>query len=68
MADGLLYAGTDTGWIYAVDTATGRRRWYYHAGSLVQAGPVVFDGLVYAADIDGTLRIRTWRPGRSGNG
>jgi outer membrane protein assembly factor BamB len=55
VVNGLLYAGTDTGWIYAIETTTGRRRWYYHADSQVQAGPVVYDGLLYAGDIDGTL-------------
>ena len=55
VANGVLYAGTNANWVYALDAVTGARLWAYQAGSQVQTGPVVYDGMVYAADMDGTL-------------
>jgi len=55
VANGVLYAGTNANWVYALDAVTGARLWAYQAGNQVQTGPVVYDGMVYAADMDGTL-------------
>jgi len=62
--EGRVYVGSNDGWVYAFEAATGRQLWRYHAGPTerripvygklmstwpVAGGVVVRDGLVYAA-------------------
>jgi outer membrane protein assembly factor BamB len=60
-AGGTIYIGSDGGYLYAVDAATGKRRWraaaFDHFGSREQfyATPTVGYGRVYAGNTDGSV-------------
>jgi outer membrane protein assembly factor BamB len=51
---GVVYAGSMDENLYAVDLASGKRRWKYKGGPF-RAGPAVRGGSVYAGDLDGVL-------------
>jgi len=54
IADGTVYIGSRDSGLYAIDLATGRRRWRFsHRGSWVLASPSVRDGKVYVGSSDG---------------
>ena len=55
VAHGVVYVGSGDGHLYALDLATGERRWAFDAGSAVASSPAVGDGLVYAAGRDGSV-------------
>jgi outer membrane protein assembly factor BamB len=41
--------------LYALELATGKQRWKYHAGSQLKAPPAWQDGIIYVGDMRGTL-------------
>lgn len=54
IADGLVFVGSRDGGLYALDLATGERRWRVsHRGSWVVGSPAVEDGRVYVGSSDG---------------
>ncbi|MFC4565917.1 PQQ-binding-like beta-propeller repeat protein [Nocardiopsis mangrovi] len=55
VADGVLYAGSDDGHLYAVDAASGEERWRFSSEGRVRSSPVVADGVVYVGSDDGHL-------------
>lgn len=65
-AEGIVYAGSSDGRLYAIDAATGAEQWHYATGDVVRSTPVVageavlfgsFDGRVTALDkTTGALR------------
>jgi len=50
-----VYFGTETGWVYAVDSDTGDLLWEWQTGNYVRASPVVIEGAVYVASGDGNV-------------
>jgi outer membrane protein assembly factor BamB len=52
-ADGTVYAGTDSGYVYALDAATGDRQWRTSVGDWVTRGPTAGGGRVFAATLKG---------------
>jgi outer membrane protein assembly factor BamB len=54
VADGVVYVGSMDEHLYAVDLASGKRKWKYKGGPF-KAAPAVRDGVVYAGDLDGIL-------------
>jgi outer membrane protein assembly factor BamB/tetratricopeptide (TPR) repeat protein len=50
-----VYFGTETGWVYAIDSDTGDLLWEWKTDSYVRASPVVIDGAVYIAGGDGKV-------------
>jgi eukaryotic-like serine/threonine-protein kinase len=46
VADGLVFVGSDTGRLYALDLQHGRVRWIYRAISSLRISPAVADGVV----------------------
>jgi outer membrane protein assembly factor BamB len=53
-ADGVVYVGCRDGHVYAIDAATGRKRWDYPTSKAwVNSTPAVRDGVVYAGTSDG---------------
>ena len=54
-AGGMVYAGTTDKKIYALNAATGEKKWDFTTGGQVWAGPVVSGGVVYAGSFDKTL-------------
>jgi outer membrane protein assembly factor BamB len=55
VANGLVYAGATDHKIYALNAATGEKKWEFTTGDQIWAGPVVQNGVVYAGSFDKTL-------------
>ncbi|MEA2724598.1 MAG: hypothetical protein QOH59_2369, partial [Gemmatimonadales bacterium] len=54
IVDGSVYVGSRDGAVYALDEATGKRRWRVsHRGSWVIGSPAVHEGKVFAGSSDG---------------
>ena len=53
--DGVVYFGSNDGYLYAVDAASGDPIRRYEAGSAVYSSPAVVDGVVYFGSRDGYL-------------
>ncbi len=53
--DGVVYAGSQDGWLYARDLATGKERWRYEVGEEVGAQPVWVGGLVVFATLEDSV-------------
>ena len=47
VANGVMYAGSQSGFMYALDAATGKVLWSFASGGSVVAGPAIVDGVVY---------------------
>jgi len=56
VADGTVYVGNDYGNVYAIDTASGERRWTYRdIPEPIRSAVVVGDGRIFVADGAGVL-------------
>jgi polyvinyl alcohol dehydrogenase (cytochrome) len=47
VANGVMYAGSDSGQMYALDTRTGKILWNFASGGSVIDGPSIVDGALY---------------------
>ena len=56
VAGGKVYAGTDSGSFYALDTETGELVWSLETGDWMMSSPMVVDEVLYAESSDGNLR------------
>src|SRR3989304_993370 len=52
---GVVYFGSQDGYIYALDALTGAEVWKFQTGSWVDASPIVVDGVLYCGSNDGHL-------------
>ena len=55
VAGGMAYAGSDDGYLYALDAVTGDLLWQYETGEWVHSSPMVSDGVVYVSSYDSFL-------------
>jgi outer membrane protein assembly factor BamB len=55
VADGIVYVGSDDGYVYALNASDGKFAWSYHTGGMVRSSPVVVDGTVYVGSYDGRV-------------
>lgn len=55
VSNGVVYATSLGGEVYAFDAGTGSRLWTTTPGGLIEASPTVADGLVYVGTYDGVL-------------
>jgi outer membrane protein assembly factor BamB len=55
IADGVVYAGSNDGSLYAIDEKTGAQRWSFHTEARVASSPAVANGLVYFGSYDGNF-------------
>jgi outer membrane protein assembly factor BamB len=55
VADGVVYTGSDTDKLYALETETGVLRWTFTTGADVSSEPTVADGTVYVGSEDSNL-------------
>ncbi len=51
--DGVVYIGTNDGYLYAIDKVTGEVRWKFNAESAVGSSPAITTAAVYFAGRDG---------------
>jgi outer membrane protein assembly factor BamB len=49
-ADGILYAGTLGGSLFALDSSTGKTKWQHSLSSWIWSGPVLGNGNLYVGD------------------
>ncbi len=52
-ADGRLFFGTPSGFLYSVDAETGEENWKFEMGGAISVGPAIADGKVYAGQQGG---------------
>jgi outer membrane protein assembly factor BamB len=57
IADGVLYAADFSGFLHALDPATGAPHWTFDALAAVWGSPLAADGKVYLGDEDGDLVV-----------
>jgi polyvinyl alcohol dehydrogenase (cytochrome) len=43
----VMYAGSSSGFMYALDAATGKILWSFASGGSVKSGPSIVDGVLY---------------------
>jgi glucose dehydrogenase len=57
IVDGVVYVGSQTGELHAVNLADGKVRWKYKASAdgIGESSPAVAGGLVYIGDLSGVL-------------
>ena len=55
MAGAVVYVGSDDQHLYALDAATGAKRWSFGTGGGLEAAPTVAGGAVYVGSKDGSL-------------
>lgn len=46
-AQGMVFIGTPSGFVYAVDAETGKERWKFEVGGAISGAPVIANGKVY---------------------
>jgi outer membrane protein assembly factor BamB len=57
IADGLLYAADLTGFLYCLDTKTGKRYWRHDTFAAIWGSPYVVDGKVLVGTTDGEVVV-----------
>lgn len=57
LADGILYYADFSGFLHAIDAATGKPYWVHDMLAAVWASPYVVDGKVYLGDEDGDVVV-----------
>jgi outer membrane protein assembly factor BamB len=63
VVDGIVYAGSRDGNVYALKADTGEKLWAYKTGSWVESSPVVVNGTVYFGSNDGCFYALDARTG-----
>ena len=53
--NGILYAGSEDGHLYAINASTGEHLWRFETGGMVASSPRVYRGLVFVHSMDGYL-------------
>jgi len=64
IAQGIVYAGSDSGEFFALDLATGKKKWSAEIGSWVRCAPAVADGIAVCGADDGILRAYNAKTGK----
>jgi outer membrane protein assembly factor BamB len=55
VSGGTLYAGSEDGYLHAINVGTGKHRWRYRTGGAVRSQILVAGGLVYFGSLDGSV-------------
>ena len=57
VVDGVVYFGSEDGYLYAVNKNTGQEKWKFKTEDMVSSSPAVLDGVVYFGSGDGYLYV-----------
>jgi outer membrane protein assembly factor BamB len=55
LADGVVYVGSWSGYLYAIDRETGREKWKFKSRAPIASSPTIADGLVYFVSSTGSI-------------
>lgn len=55
VADGVIYVGSGTGELFAIEAASGKQLWSFQAPSRIRSAAAVAEGMVYIGDSNGQL-------------
>src|SRR5262249_36603680 len=55
VAGGVVYLGSDDGYLYALDAAHGTLHWRFKTGDMIRTDPVVAQGVVVFGSLDGSI-------------
>ena len=55
LAQGVLFFGSGDGYLYAVESSTGKERWRFKTEGAVHSSSAVADGIVYVSSRDGNV-------------
>jgi outer membrane protein assembly factor BamB len=55
VAGDTVYVGSEDGYLYAVDAASGEKLWQFATGDKITSSPTVADGTVYIGSHDGKM-------------
>ena len=55
MVNNTVYFGGEDGHVYALDATTGDKLWDIATDAKITSSPIVVDGTVYIASLDGNL-------------
>jgi outer membrane protein assembly factor BamB len=55
VSGGTVYIGSDNGTVYALDAATGHKRWTQRTGGPISSSPAVAGGVVFIGSADGKV-------------
>ena len=58
---GIVYVGSQNGFLYALDASTGKLFWRFNTGESLLASPVVADGVVYIGNIRGVFALDAYK-------
>jgi len=67
VVDGVVYVGSQDGYVYALEAAAGEERWHFQTGDAVTFSPAVVDGVVYIGSdghvyaLDAATGEQIWR-------
>jgi outer membrane protein assembly factor BamB len=68
VAEGMVYFGSDDGWLYAAEAGSGKVKWKFETQGLVRSRPALAEGTLYFVSDDGNLYAldvasgaETWR-------
>ncbi|MFF8713089.1 PQQ-binding-like beta-propeller repeat protein [Streptomyces sp. NPDC015184] len=64
VADGVVYVGDSIEYLFALDAATGKKRWAFETESNIFAAAAVADGVVYVPSADSNLYAVDARTGK----
>lgn len=56
--------GAGDGFLYALDSKSGRIRWKFRTGGRIRSSPAVSDGIVYVASYDGSVYAIQFKSGK----
>lgn len=62
--EGVVYAGSESGVVFAVDAGTGKKIWEFDTGEPIRCSPAVAGNLVYCGSDNGILYALETRTGR----
>ena len=53
--NGIVYAGSGSGYMYAVNETDGKIKWSFKASSLVRSSPTLYQNMIYFGDLSGQV-------------